>query len=152
MEKQNLLDTILTFAAQRPNLEPRNYISDWRDSEGRANYRRESRRITRDLHHARALLGYVARRESITADDLTEAAKRAFSGRLEIKQTPDGYQVGYCTGQYFPTEYRRAVSVVLSSAIWERLREDSKDQTREAIQKAARRELGATLAREFFRG
>lgn len=150
MEKQNLLEAIATFAAQRPGLEPRNYISDWRDSEGRANYRRESRRITRDLHHARALLGYVARRDSITAADLTEAARRAYSGRLEIKQTPEGYRIDYCTGQYFPTEYRRAVSVVLSSAIWERLRADSKEQSREAIQKAARRELGATLTREFF--
>lgn len=152
MTKQNLLDAIATFAAQRPNLEPRNYISDWRDSDGRTNYRRESRRITRDLHHVRALMGYVARRDSITAADLTEAARRAYSGRLEITQKPEGYKIDYCTGQHFPTEYRRAVACVLSSAIWQRLREDSKEQTREAIQKAARRELGATLAREFFRG
>lgn len=150
MNKQNLIDTIATFAAQRPNLEPENYISDWRDAEGRANYRRESRRITKDLHHARALLGYIARRDSITADDLIEAARHAYSGRLEIKQTPEGYRVDYCTGQYFPTEYRRAVACVLSSAIWQRLAEDREDPTREAIQKAARRELGATLAREFF--
>lgn len=150
MNKQNLIDTIATFAAQRPNLEPENYISDWRDAEGRANYRRESRRITKDLHHARALLGYIARRDSITAADLIEAARHAYSGRLEIKQTLEGYRVDYCTGQYFPTEYRRAVACVLSSAIWQRLAEDSKEQTRETIQKAARRELGATLTREFF--
>ena len=146
MSKQNLLDAIATFAAQRPNLEPRNYFSDWKDSDGRANYRRESRRITKDLHHARALLGYVARHDSITTDDLMEAASQAYSGRLEIKQTPEGYKVDYCTGQYFPTEYRRAVACVLALAIVKKLVGD----TREARKKAARRELGATLTREFF--
>ena len=150
MDKQKLLDAIATFTAQRPGLDPRNYIRDWSDSEGRACYFRESRRITKDLHHARALLGYVARRDSITAADIIEASRRAYSGRLELKETPEGYQVDYCTGQYFPTEYRRAVSVVLSSAIWDRLREDSNEPIREALQKTARRELGATIAREFF--
>lgn len=31
--------------------------------------------------------------------------------------------VGYCTGQYFPTEYRRAVCAVLASALWDYVRE-----------------------------
>ena len=148
MSKQNLLDAISTFAAQRPGLDPRDYIRDWRDADGRANYRRESRRITRDLHHARALLGYVARRDSITAADIIEASKRAFSGRLEIEQTTEGYKVNYCTGQYFPTEYRRAVGVSLANAVWYALGKDH--ETADDIRKAARRELGKTLASEFF--
>ena len=30
----------------------------------------------------------------------------------------------YCTGQYWPTEYRRAACAVLASALWDRKRED----------------------------
>ena len=153
MSKQHLLDAIATFTAQRPGLEPRDYIRDWRDADGRANYRRESRRITRDLHHARALLQYIQWRDSITAADIIEASKRAYAGRLEIKPASDNgesFDVDYCTGQYFPTEYRRAAACVLACAIWERLREDSPGTDADHIKKAARRELGATLAREFF--
>lgn len=31
---------------------------------------------------------------------------------------PNEVRIGYCTGQYFPTEYRRAVCAVLASALW----------------------------------
>ena len=150
MSKQHLLDAIATFTAQRPGLEPRDYIRDWRDADGRANYRRESRRITRDLHHARALLQYIQWRDSITAADIIEASKRAYSGRLSLKQTADGYEIDYCTGQYFPTEYRRAAACVLACAVWHRLAADKPGADADHIRKAARRELGRTLAREFF--
>lgn len=33
-----------------------------------------------------------------------------------------GVQIEYCTGQYFPTEYRRAACAVLASAIWAAMR------------------------------
>lgn len=33
--------------------------------------------------------------------------------------------VDYCTGQYFPTEYRRAVCAVLASALWDYTRENA---------------------------
>jgi hypothetical protein len=32
-------------------------------------------------------------------------------------------EIDYCTGQYFPTEYRRAACAVLASALWEYTRE-----------------------------
>jgi len=145
--KPQILAAIQQFAARRPGLEPRNYIRDWNDSEGRANYRRESRSITKDLHHVRALADYVSR-SSITADDILEASRRAYSGRLSLKRTAEGYEVDYCTGQYFCTEYRRAAAVVLASAIWYHLGKNH--QTADDIRKAARFELGKTLAREFF--
>jgi hypothetical protein len=90
-------------------------------------------------------------RDSITAADIIEASKRAYSGRLQINQTADGFDVDYCTGQYFPTEYRRAAACVLACAIWQRLAADRNHQgDANDIRKAARRELGSTLAREFF--
>lgn len=145
--KTAIVSAILHFAERRPGLDPRDYIRDWSDSDGRANYRRESRRITRDLHHTRALAQYVML-HSITADDLIEASRRAYSGRLSLKPTAEGYEVDYCTGQYFPTEYRRASACVLANAVWYYFGKDH--QTADDIRKAARRELGKTLAREFF--
>jgi hypothetical protein len=41
---------------------------------------------------------------------MAEALRGAFSGRLEWH--PDGY-FDYCTGQYYPTEYRSAAAAVL---------------------------------------
>jgi len=123
---------------QRPGLEPGNYISHGMDDAGRKAYRAEVRAITKDLHHARTLLMAVSRSDSITADDLIKAAPRAFSGRLTIKlgcivgqqfvqmestERQLEARVSYCTGQYFPVEYRKAVCAVLASALWEHVRE-----------------------------
>jgi len=61
-------------------------------------------------------------------------------------------EVEYCTGQYWPTEYRRATCAVLASAIWFRLRDDVQgDDKAEAIRKAARRELSRPVAARWFR-
>ena len=139
------MSAILQFINQRPGLEFANYG----DVDA---YRQDSRRITKDKHHAESLAGYIMRRDSITAADIVEASKRAYAGRLEINPTNgESFEVDYTTGQYFPTEYRRAAACVLACAIWERLRQDSPPGTdADHIRKAARRELGRTLAREFF--
>ena len=105
-ERENILSALDGFISQRPGLE----FADYGDV---YYYRQESRNITKDLKHARKLLRAVSWRASITADDLKEAF-RAFSGRL----TWDGHRLDYCTGQYWPTEYRKAVCAVLASALW----------------------------------
>lgn len=105
------------FARQRPGLEFANYGD-------LSAYRSELRSITKDLHHARALLAACAWR-SFTPDQI-RAAFRAFSGRLKLEER-DGlpYALNYCTGQYFPTEYRRAVCAVVASLLWDDVRENS---------------------------
>lgn len=144
MQKSAVISAILQFINQRPGLEFANYNDV--DS-----YRHDSRRITKDKHHAERLASYIMRRDSITAADIIEASKRAYCGRLEIKPNGESFDVDYCTGQYFPTEYRRAAACVLACAIWERLAADRQYQGgANDIRKAARRELGRTLAREFF--
>jgi hypothetical protein len=153
MDKTALLETLHRFIAQRPGLDPRNYISHHRDIEGIAAYRSDSRAITKDRHDAEALLAYIERRDSITAEDIIRASKNAFAGRLTIAPKGDGFEVDYCTGQYWPMEYRRATAAVAVSAIWERLREDlPKGPPMEAktVRDAARRELGVALARRWF--
>ena len=145
--KTKLIDTLNQWINQRPGLDPRNYIRDYRDIDGMKAYRSEARSITKDLAHARELIGYVQRRDSITAADIVEATR---GKRLHIQETAEGYQIDYTTGQYFPTEYRRAAASVLASAIWDRLRLDGAG-TRDDIYKAAKRELGAPIANRFFK-
>lgn len=144
MNKESILATLHKFTAQRSGLEFANYGDV-------TSYRAEQRSITKDRHHAEALLGYIARRDSITAADIVKASEGAFSGRMTITTDGDKVSIDYTTGQYFPTEYRRAVCAVAASAIWARLREDAgKDANGDDIRKAARRELGASLARRWF--
>ena len=112
MTAKNYHDKTVTvledFILQRPNLEPGNYISGGWDNEGRKAYRSEARRITRDLNDARLLLRQVTWRDFTKAE--WDTAFTAYSGRLSW----DGTTLDYCTGQYWPTEYRESVCAVLA--------------------------------------
>jgi hypothetical protein len=146
-EKDQILAALSAWIRQRPQLEYANYGCP-------TAYRSESRDITRDLHHARELLAYIGRRDSIKAEDLIEASKRAYSGRLTLNKTATGYEIDYCTGQYWPTEYRRAACAMLAHAAWYQLRDDTKDsrsEGRDRIQRAARREFSRAVAQRWFR-
>lgn len=146
--KTQIIETLYKFANKRPQLEAAVYISDYRDSEGRAAYRAEVRNITRDLHHARALLRRVEL-SGITAAEIIEASRDAFSGRLTIAATDDGIvKIDYCIGQYFPTEYRKAVAAVCARALWNYWKTDANDADR--IRNTARREFSRAIARAYF--
>lgn len=138
--KTAILVALRRFIRQRPGLDFRIYGDV-------TAYRAEARAIAKDLREATALLRYVEWHDSISADDLIEAAKHSYSGRLSIvercatcKETAGGtgsmagtvhahgprdheyrpiIRIDYCAGQYWPTEYRRATCAVLASAIWE---------------------------------
>ena len=177
-KKQAILDALTKFMNQRAGMDPRDY-GDWKA------YRAESRSVTRDLHNARTLLRAVSWRDSIDGDAL-EAAFRAFSGRLTLLQyktgedcprthaggshkstrcsicnatgkvTSNTVRLEYCTGQYFPTEYRKAVCAVLSSALWDNVRPDIPNEGRDGksagdlIRGYFRREFGRGLAAAYF--
>ena len=168
MNKSKLIEALHRWVRQRPGLEFCNYGDV-------SAYRSEMRSITKDRHQAEQLLAYVAMRDSITAEMILEASRHSFSGRLTIEALNDGegFSIQYCTGQYFPTEYRRAVCAVLSSAIWDWLRDNMppadgtvtvdiggkplemashRGQTPgDYLRAAARRELGRSLASRWFR-
>lgn len=109
MNKSAIIAALDAFIRQRPGLKFGNYGCI-------RTYRAELRSITKDLHYARDLLAYVACRDSITAEHILDATR---SGRLSIVADDSGaIRIDYCAGQYWPTEYRRAVCAVLSSAIW----------------------------------
>ena len=139
--KQTIIDALHQWINQRPGLEFGNYGDV-------SAYRSELRSITRDLQHARAMVNYVAWHDSITAEMILHAAG---SGRLTLTADGDKVRIDYVTGQYWPTEYRRAVCHLMSSVIWAWLRENCDYKTGDDIRKAARRELGAGVARRWFK-
>ena len=143
--KETLIACLRKFIAQRPGLEFGNYGDV-------SAYRSEMRSITKDRHHAETMLASVAWRDSITTDSILEASKHAFSGRLAITEpSPGRFVLDYCTGQYWPTEYRRAVCSVLSSALWDYWREcGGAASTGDAIRKTAAAELSRSIAQRWF--
>jgi hypothetical protein len=123
--KASILAALRKFIRQRPGLELCNYGDA-------SSYRSEARGIARDRRDAETLLAAVEACESLTGAMLLEAFPRAFSGRLKcevLRPAQDGdacevrVRLSYCTGQYFPTEYRKAAAAVLASALWDWTRE-----------------------------
>ena len=126
--KETVVELLDKFNRQRPGLEYGNYGDP-------VSYRAELRGIARDKREADRLLCAVAQSQGMPVETLMEGF-RAFSGRLKIERAPeggdknsrrnsvDGWQLDYCTGQYFPTEYRRAVAAVLAAALWDYHRDD----------------------------
>ncbi len=150
LDKGAIIAALRAFAEQRPGLDPRNYISDWRDAAGRSAYNAERRSILRDLHDARTLLRTVEL-SGVSADALARAFKDAYSGRLTLNV--DG-SLEYCTGQYWPTEFRRAVCAVCASALWHYYRESVVARDGESMGDAIRRNFkamfGARMQKRWF--
>lgn len=184
--KTAICDALATWIRQRPGLEFGNYGDI-------SSYRREMRGISKDKRDAETLLQAVRWRDSITGEQLIEASKRAFSGRLELKVTPvmsrpqpiphgaileraaervESYnvEIDYTTGQYWPTEYRKAAAAVLAAALWEWQRDsmpkpdavvaasfkerfgDSYDgkSAGDWLRRSFRKEFGSALQRRWF--
>ncbi len=159
VDKSTIIAALDAWIRQRSGLEFGNYGDV-------SSYRSEMRSITRDLQHARAMLNYVAWHDSITAEMILDCAK---SGRLSIVVDGDKVSIDYCTGQYWPTEYRAAVCRLLSSVVWHWMAENApqpvamyNSETGEDVQringlrigdylrKTASKELGTSIARRWF--
>jgi hypothetical protein len=139
-QKAAILAALVAFVGQRGGIDPRNYGS-WKD------YRQEQRQVTRDAHDFRELLRQVSWRSDVGADELRRAFKAAYSGRLTLE---DDGTLSYCTGQYFPTEYRRAACAVLASALWEVTRERLPNDTACDLRLHFRKLFGARIAERYF--
>ena len=149
--KAAIIAALDKWIRQRPGLEFGNY-GDVKP------YRQELRQIAKDLSDARNLLRYVELRDSITADDLLNA-QRAYSGRMKIEETDKGVRLEYCTGQYWPTEYRKVVCAILASAIWDWTRANDAATPHETnfgpsagdrIRKSLRHEFGRNMQARWF--
>lgn len=115
-----MIAALRAFINQRSGIEWANYnCGDYKRS--REAFNGDYRPILKRGRQARAMLAVVEACDDITADDLIEAS-RAFSGRLQFVERDGRVGVDYCTGQYFPTEYRAAACAVLASALWAHFR------------------------------
>lgn len=134
------IDTLTTalraFIESRPGFEPAAYAG------ARAAYQADYRKAYRDLRDARELLRAVER-SSMTADTLLREG-------LTHRLTWDGARgaLDYCTGQYYPTEYRAAACRALSDALWAHYRESS--SAGDSLRRTMRSMLGARLANRWF--
>lgn len=110
-----VFEALKQFINERPNLDPANYGMARGQTPDRKqwfeclrSFNQEKRSITADGTRARKALR-EALEYPFNAAVIAEAFGRAFSGRLSW----NGHSLEYCTGQYYPTEYRKAAAAVL---------------------------------------
>lgn len=111
MTNHPVLIALLRFAEKRPGISAHNY--------GCAQtYRREVRRVSKDLKEIRKLVI-----ECIARGVTDEAVMRQVHHRrrlhIERHVDSDTVDVRYDAGQYYPVEYRAAVRAVLTFALEE---------------------------------
>lgn len=147
MNKQAMCEALRVFINQRSGIDFRNYdCGEWKRT--REAFNGDYRPMLRHGKQAREMLRAVELRDSITAEMLLEAS-RAYSGRLQfVERNGSGVEIEYTTGQYFPTEYRKAACAVLAQCLWDYWRPDYK--TGDEFRKKARSEFGRSIASTWF--
>ena len=138
--KSEICTMLRAFVAQRSGLDWRNYASDWRDKSGMSALRSDRNRILQHGRDARALLSFVEH----SPMPLEFLMRELETGRLTFD--PSRNALDYCTGQYFPTEYRAAVCRTLAIAIWRFYR----DNVTPDVRKFARETFGRAIASRWF--
>ena len=134
--KQLLIQLLTTWVHQRPGLEAWNYTS--------LTYRAEIRSIGRQLSDARTLLRAVEG-SGITAEAIVERLK---TGRLNLRDS--GEELDYCTGSYWPTEYRAAACRVCSDLLWAYIRESYPHFDGTELRRYFSRWFGKGLQKRWF--
>ena len=147
-KKETILAALYAFATQRPGLEFANY-GDCKS------YNSEMRGITKTLREFRQLYRQVEL-SGITAENLMDASRSAFSGRLQFVERGGKVAVDYTTGQYFCTEFRKAACAVLAAALWDYKRsfcmpaDLGKLSPGDWLRKSFRREFGRSIQSRWF--
>lgn len=138
--RTELLDALRAFICQRPGF-------DWHNYAGAPDaYRADRYTAMRDKADALALLDAVTWRTGIDAAAMLAELR---GGRLTWDA--ERGELDYCTGQYFPTEYRGAAARALAAMLWAYFRDECGADTGDKIRRMARRELPGPLAARYFR-
>jgi hypothetical protein len=137
--REQVLSLLHAFVGQRSGIDYQNYGE-------RSSFMGDYNTILKDGKTARIMLQKIEW-SSMTVETLLTGFS-AFSGRLQITEKDGEFRLDYCTGQYFPTEYRAAVCAVLASALWSHYREDS--DTGESMRKKFRKMFGRGIASRWF--
>lgn len=118
------IEKMTKFVNRRPGLEFCNYGNI-------SAYRSEMREITKDRTDYFELLNIAFSRSDNLNEQLTNYLQKS-SGRLTLNNNDN---LEYCTGQYFPTEYRPASNRVLSNLIWASYRDEIESNTPNPVYK-----------------
>lgn len=144
----NIVGMLCAFVNQRSGIDFNNY------GDVKA-FRSEQREITKDRSTFYELLERARARYGDELGAALEKELRRNSGRLTLN---DDNKLEYCTGQYFPTEYRPAASRILVSLLWNHYRDEKDYKTGEPvykdgneIRKAISRELRSRDAKAYFK-
>jgi len=105
IETHPALVALIEYAGQRPDLDVCNYDCI-------ANYNAAANRITRQWRTIVHLLD-AADHYAITDAQIIQASRLAYRGRMEWRNN----YWRYCSGGYWPVEYRSAVIAILRAVI-----------------------------------
>jgi len=109
------LRAVILFAAQNPGFEWGNYYTLGDIKQSLESYRSDSRPVTRDWQR---ICGLLWQTRHVTDADVMLASHQVYAGRLAVGFDLDrNWRVEYVTGQYFPTEYRRAAYLTIERSI-----------------------------------
>ena len=140
------IEKLTKFVNQRPGLDFSNYGC-------LSSYRSEMAEITRDRTDYFELLSLAFSRIDNLNEVVTDYLKRS-SGRLTMNE---GDNLEYCTGQYFPTEYRPAANRMLANLIFASYRDEIESNTPNnvykdgnEIRKAIKRRVSRRIAKNYF--
>ena len=144
--ENNTIEMLTKFVNQRPGLDFANYGES-------KSYNAESREITKDRNDYFELLSLAFTRLGNKLDSKLKFNLENTSGRLLLK---DG-KLEYCTGQYFPTEYRPAASRILAQLIFNDYRDEELPNEPNPvytdgyeIRKAIKRNLSRRVYKNYF--
>ena len=144
--ENNTIEMLTKFVNQRPGLDFANYGES-------KSYNAESREITKDRNDYFELLSLAFTRLGNKLDSKLKFNLENTSGRLLLK---DG-KLEYCTGQYFPTEYRPAASRILAQLIFNDYRDEERPNEPNPvytdgyeIRKAIKRNLSRRVYKNYF--
>ena len=141
--KNQIIDLLEKWIKQRPGLDYNNYGNS-RDA-----YFGDLNPIMQERRDALRMLESVEN-SGMIAEQLLEGFS-AYSGRLQIVPSKkDGeFKIEYCTGQYWPTEYRAVACAVLASALWNYHRDEN--STRDSLREKFKRMYGLGIQKRWFR-
>ena len=149
------VDLLWDFVHQRPGFDLANY-GGGRD--GYKYYRQDYMSAYKDFQAFKELHFLALRRFGSYSEYCAKVGEYLLnaSGRLSGRIVKDCGAIQYCTGQYFPTEYRGAACRVLVSLIWDDFRDEKKQNGEpvykdgHAIRKAIKNALRTRNAKSWF--
>lgn len=148
-ENTTTIEKLISFVNQRAGLQ----FADYGDIKA---YRKESREITKDKADFNELLNLAFTRLGADFNKKLTYSLENTSGRLGLKNG----KLEYCTGQYFPTEYRPAANRILAQLIWNDYSNEMTDTKKDGmvsvykdgheIRKALKRQLSRRVIANYF--